>query len=95
MFVPFTTDHSFFPHGQLMQQLLSTLQRGVASHIKQETRLHRLFASCQEQWLTQSEQLRSRIEMLEARLAPWMVDRTERVGEQPRLVVVAPQDEAA
>jgi hypothetical protein len=33
--------------------------------------------------------------MLEARLAPWMVDRTERVGEHPRLVVVAPQDEAA
>jgi hypothetical protein len=91
MFVPTTSDSPAFPSVHRMQQALSRLKRGVASHVEHESRLHKLFAVCQEKWLSQFEQLRTRIETLEARLAPWMTDR----DEGPRLAVVPPQEDAA
>ena len=56
-----------------------------------ESRLHRLFAVGQEKWLSQCEQLRSRIDLLEARISPWMTEPADR----PRLAVIPRQDESA
>ena len=52
---------------------------------------HRLFAVGQEKWLSQCEQLRSRIDLLEARISPWMTEPADR----PRLAVIPRQDESA
>ena len=91
MFVPTTSDRPAFPHVQQVEQALSNLRQRVTVHVERESRLHQLFAVCQERWLSQFEQLRNRIEMLEARLAPWMTDR----DEGPRLAVVPTQEDAS
>ena len=91
MFVPNSTECPKFPGVHRMEQAVSRLTLGVAAHMERESQLQRLFAVCQEKWLSQFEQLRIRIETLEARLAPWMTDR----DEGPRLAVIPPHDEVA
>ena len=90
MFHTMSSDAAHFPNVRLIEQALRTLKQSVESHIEQEARLERLCRGWQQNWLSQSEQLRNRIDQLEAQLAPWM-DR----DEGPRLSVVSRQEDAA
>ena len=85
------SDYSSYPNLCLIEQALRTLKQSVSNHLEHENRLERLCQTWQETWSTQCEQLRLRLETLEARLAPWM---TEQVGG-PRLAVVSHQEDAA
>lgn len=91
MFVPTHSDCPAFPNVRQMENALLRLKQGVATQVERESQLHRLFATCQEKWLAQFEQLRTRIDALEARLAPWMTD----ADAGPRLTVVPTQEDAA
>lgn len=91
MFVPPHSDRPSFPSVQHMERALLRLKQGVSTHLERESQLHQMFAACQEKWLAQIDQLRLRIEMLEARLAPWMTD----ASTGPRLSVVPQQEDAA
>jgi hypothetical protein len=91
MFVPTHSECPAFPTVRRMEFALARLKKGVSAHVEQESQFHRMFATCQEKWLSQFEQLRARIEALEARLAPWMTDREA----GPRLAVVPPHEDAA
>lgn len=84
MYVP---SHSPIPMAsglQKMEQAISRLMRGVAMHLDRETRLTRSFAVSEDRWSSQFEELRCRLEELEARLAPWIRDQED----GPRLAVV-------
>ena len=76
---------------QLIEQAIKTLKQSVASHLEQETRLERMCRGWQQKWMTQCEQLRNRIETLEAQLMPWMTER----AEGPRLAVISRSEDAA
>lgn len=89
MFVPSDSRVPMMSSLQHMEQAVSRLMRGVATHIDRETRLTRMFAACQDQWMSQFEDLRSRIEALEARLAPWIRDQED----GPRLAVVSTESD--
>lgn len=91
MFVLTESDRPAFSNVRLIEQAVTRMKQSVAQQFERESRMQRLFTSSHEKWMTQCEQLRSRIEALEARLAPWM---TERV-EGPRLAVVDHEDETA
>lgn len=66
MFVPPHSDRPSFPSVQHMERALLRLKQGVSTHLERESQLHQMFAACQEKWLAQIDQLRLRIEMLEA-----------------------------
>jgi ferritin-like metal-binding protein YciE len=71
-----------------MEHAITRLKQGLAANAEREVRLRRLFAGHQQKWLSDLEQLRDKIELLEAQLAPWMIDR----DEGPRLTVVTHQE---
>ncbi len=85
------SDCSSFPNVRLIEQALKTLKQSISTHLEQETRLERLCLGWQQSWLSQFEQLRTRVEKLEARLAPWMTDHVE----GPRLALMLHQEEVA
>jgi len=85
------SDYSSYPNVRLIEQALRTLKQSVTSHIEHESRLERLCQSWQESWSSQCEQLRLRLETLEARFAPWMTEQ----ASAPRLAVVSHQEDAA
>jgi hypothetical protein len=91
MFVPNETDGSSFPNVRLIEQAFKTLKQSVVAHVDHESRLQRLCLGWQQKWMSQCEELRIRIENLEARLAPWITEQRE----GPRLAVVSRNDEAA
>ena len=91
MFVPTESDCPSFPNVRLIEQALKSLKQSVAAHVEHESRLQRLCAGWQQTWLSQCDQLRSRIERLEAHLAPWMTER----AEGPRLAVITQHEDAA
>ncbi len=91
MFYSTESDRPSFSTVHLIDQALTTLKQSVATQLEQETRLERLCLGWQKSWLSQCEQLRVRIEMLEARLAPWMTDN----AEGPRLALVSHNDDVA
>ena len=80
-----------FPNVRLIEQAIKTLKQSVLSHLERETRLERLCLGWQQKWLSQCEQLRIRIESLEAQLAPWMTDR----ADGPRLAVISRHEDVA
>lgn len=80
-----------FPNLHLIEQALHSLKQSVSAHLEQESRLERLCMGWHQNWLTQFEQLRMRIDALEARLTPWMVER----GDGPRLAMIAHHEEVA
>lgn len=80
-----------FPNVHLIEQAFKTLKQSVSTHLEQETRLERLCTGWHQNWMSQCEQLRMRIETLEARLAPWLTDR----NDGPRLAVIAHHEEVA
>lgn len=90
MFHTISSD-SHFPNVRLIEQALKTLKQSVESHLEQETRLERLCRGWQQNWLSQCEQLHTRIDRLEAQLAPWMTNREE----GPRLAVVSRHEDVA
>lgn len=85
-----TSDATHFPNVRLIEQALRTLKQSVETHLEQETRLERLCRGWQQNWLAQSEQLRNRIDKLEAQLAPWMARE-----DGPRLSLVSHKEDAA
>lgn len=84
-------DNLSLPNVRLIEQALKNLKRCVSEHFEQEARFERVCVQWHQDWRMQFEQLRSRIDGLEARLAPWMIDHTE----GPRLARLAPQEEVA
>ena len=90
MFVPTHSDCQAFPGIRHMEFAILRLKESVAAHADKESLFYLKFAICQEKWSSQFEQLRARIENLEARLAPWMTER----DEGPRLAVVPRSEEA-
>ena len=91
MFVPTETHDPSFSKIRLIDQAIKTIKQNLLAHLEQESRLHRIFTFGQEKWLSQCEQLRNRIELLEARISPWMTEPAER----PRLAVIPLQEESA
>lgn len=91
MFYSSESDCSSFPNVRLIEQALKTLKQSVSTHLEHETRLERLCQGWHQNWLSQCDQLRLRIETLEARLAPWMTER----ADGPRLAVISQQEETA
>ena len=75
---------------RLIEQAMKSLKQNVAIHLERESRLERFYMGWQQKWLLQCEQLRVRIESLEAQLSPWMVDQTE----GPRLALVSHPEES-
>ncbi|WP_397568716.1 hypothetical protein [Schlesneria sp. T3-172] len=84
MFALTESDRTNFSNVRLIEQAVTRMKQTVAQQFERESQMQRLFTTSHERWMSQYDQLRSRIETLEARLAPWM---TERV-EGPRLAVV-------
>ena len=76
---------------RLVERALMTLKQSVATHLEHKTRLERLCVGWQKSWTSQCDELKYRIDVLEARLAPWMTD----AAEAPRLAVVLHQEDAA
>jgi hypothetical protein len=91
MFQSNEPDCSPFPNGRLIEQAFKSLKQSVTTHLEHESRLERYCLGWQQNWMSQCEQLKNRIEALEARLAPWM---TEPV-DGPRLAMISRQDDAA
>ena len=91
MFVPTDSQGPSFSKIRLIDQAIKRMKQNLAAHLEQESRLHSLFAVGQEKWLTQCEQLRNRIDLLEARISPWMTEPVDR----PRLAVIPQQEESA
>ena len=91
MSVPIESDCPTFPNVRLIEQALKSLKQSVASHVELESRLQRLCAEWQQTWMLQCNQLRRRIDTLEAHLAPWMTER----AEGPRLAVISQHEDAA
>jgi hypothetical protein len=91
MFVPTESQGPSFSKIRLIDQAIKRMKQNLVAHLEQESRLHHLFAVGQEKWLTQFEQLRNRIELLEARISPWMTEPADR----PRLAVIPQQEESA
>ena len=91
MSVPTENSLMTFPDARLIEQALRTLKQSVQVQVETESRLQRLCTAWQGNWSTQCNQLHSRIEMLEARLAPWIAD----VTEGPRLAVISQHEDAA
>lgn len=91
MFHSSESEVSSFMNSRLIEQALKSLKQTIALHHEREQRLERLYSGWQQQWLSKYEQLRMQIETLEARLAPWMMDRTD----GPRLAVVSHHEDAA
>lgn len=85
------SDCSTFSNVRLIEQALKALKQSSAVHLEQDQRLERLYCGWQQKWLTQFDQLRIQIEMLEARLSPWMTDHSR----GPRLAVISQQEDAA
>ena len=85
------TESDFPTHSNinLVGQALKNLKHSVSMHLEQETRLETLCLFWQQKWLSQCEQLRNRIDSLEAQLAPWM---TEPI-DGPRLAVISHHEE--
>ena len=88
MFHPTESDSPIPQNMRLIEQALKTLKQNVSDH---ETRLERLSLNWHQTWLSQCEQLRNRIDTLEARLSPWMAERPD----GPRLAVISHQEDAA
>lgn len=80
-----------FPNVRLIEQALSTLKNSVSTHLEQEARLDRLCSGWSQNWMSQFEQLRHRIDELEARLSPWMVE----PADGPRLAMIPHHEEVA
>ena len=91
MFVPTESHGTSFSKIRLINQAIKCMKQNLVAHLEQESRLHRLFAVGQEKWLSQCEQLRNQIEILEARISPWMSEPAER----PKLTVISRQEEPA
>lgn len=91
MFHSTDPNHTSFPNVRLIEQALKSLKNNLSVHFEQEARLEQLFSGRMQNWTTQFEQLRHRIEELEARLSPWMVE----PADGPRLAMIAPQEEVA
>ncbi len=91
MFVPTESHCPSLSKIRLIDQAIKHMKQNLVAHLEHESRLHRLFAVGQEKWLSQCEQLRSRIDLLEARISPWMTEPADR----PRLAVIPRQDESA
>ena len=91
MSVPTENSLLTFPDARLIEQALRTLKQSVQVQVETESRLQRLCTAWQGNWSTQCNQLQNRIEMLEARLAPWIAD----VTEGPRLAVISQHEDAA
>lgn len=91
MFHSTESDSPSLPNVRHLEQALGSLMQSVTSHFDRESRLERFSLGWQQKWFTQFEQLRSRIDALEAQLAPWMTDR----NEGPRLAVVPQSEDAA
>ena len=89
MFVPTESHGPSFSKIRLIDQAIKGVKQNLVAHLEKESRLHHLFAVGQEKWLAQCEQLRSRIELLEARISPWMTEPADR----PRLAVIPRQEE--
>ena len=85
------SDRPSFSHLHLIEQALKILKQSISTHLDQESRLENMWMGCHQNWMAQCEQLRMRVETLEARLAPWMTDS----GDGPRLAVIPGQEEAA
>lgn len=79
------------PKLHLIEQALNSLKQSVQAHLDQESRLERLCLGWHQNWQMQLEQLRMRIEALEARLSPWMIER----GEGPRLAMINHHEDVA
>lgn len=90
MFVLTESDRPAFSNVRLIEQAVTRMKQSIAQQFERESRMQRLFNSSHEKWMAQSEQLRTRIETLEARLAPWMTEQFE----GPRLALVAHQEDA-
>ncbi|WP_010588099.1 hypothetical protein [Schlesneria paludicola] len=88
MFRPTESDSPSVPNLRLIEQALKALKQNVND---QETRLDRLCVSWHKTWLSQCDDLRNRIDTLEARLSPWMNERPD----GPRLAVISQQEDAA
>ena len=91
MLVSSDSEYLNLPNVRLIEQALKNLKRCVSEHFEQEARFERVCVQWHQDWRSQFEQLRARIDGLEARLAPWMIEPTE----GPRLARLAPQEEVA
>ena len=91
MFHPMESNSPSLPNVRLIETALKSLKQSVSSHLESETRLERMCLGWQQKFLSQCEQLRARIDSLEAQLAPWMNDRTD----GPRLAVMSQHEEVA
>ena len=91
MSVPTENTFLTLPDARLIEQAIRTLKQSVQVQVESESRLQRLCSAWQGNWSTQCDQLRIRIELLEARLAPWIAD----VTDGPRLAVISQHEDAA
>ena len=91
MFYSTESDFPSFPNVRLIDQALKTLKNSVSTHLEHEARLERICSGWHQNWLSQFEQLRVRIENLEARLSPWMTERPD----GPRLAMIPAHEEVA
>ena len=67
MSVPTESNPSVLPNVRLIEQAIRTLKQSVEAHIEYESRLKRMCSIWQENWFSQCDQLRNRIELLEMR----------------------------
>ncbi len=76
---------------QLVDMALQMLKQNVEQNIEQGMRLERLYVGWRQSWQSQYDQLRNRIETLETRIAPWVVEQVQ----GPQLSLISHQDDAA
>ncbi|MBM4077906.1 MAG: hypothetical protein FJ267_19940 [Planctomycetes bacterium] len=83
---------SFFhaSHLDWAEHALKTLTQRVSSYTDRQTRLKEFCRNWQENWLNQSDQIRTQMEELKGRLAPWVG-----YDETPQFGIVSPIDDAA
>lgn len=85
------SEYSTLPNIHLVEQALKNLKKCVSEHFEQEARFERTCVQWHQDWRSHFEQLRLRIDGLESRLAPWMIDH----AEGPRLAQITPYEEVA
>jgi hypothetical protein len=85
MFHSSESDRPSFSKMRLIEQAMKTLKQSVSEHLECETRLDRLYLGRQQTWLSQFNQLRLRVEALDASISPWITEKTN----APRLAVVS------
>ena len=91
MFYSTESDCPSYPNLHIVEQALRTLKQTISSHLEHQARLEKFCSGWQQNWLQQFDQLRIRIETLEARIAPWMTDR----AEGPRLAMIPQHEDVA